>query len=178
MGWPGVARRPVAVLRSAASRAGRSYRVAVVRGRWYVVAGWLVLVAALTFLIPGGGGGRSSGIGDLLPPGSHAVEVEERSLSEFRVPVLSDTSVVVHDQAGLSVLTRADVALWALSHTQAYLDGTVPPGRGQVIAAVPVPTSTPDTAVTYLYVSAGTSLAQTDALAREYAARRRRSTPR
>ncbi|OMQ16547.1 hypothetical protein A7K94_0201810 [Modestobacter sp. VKM Ac-2676] len=86
------------------------------------------------------------------------------------MPVLSQTSVVVHDPDGLSVLTQADVALWAATHTQAYLDGNVPAGRGQIVAAVPVPTSTPETAVTYLYVSNYTSLARTRDLAREYAA--------
>ena len=163
-------RRWVGTARSAATRAGAGYRGAVVRGRWYVVGGWVALVTILTFVVPAGAGGGGNDIGDLLPPGSHAVEVEKQALSEFRVPVLSETTVVVHDPAGLSLLTRADVTLWALSYTQAYVNGDVPDGRGHIIAAVPVPTSTPDTAVTYLYVSAGTSLEETDALARAYAA--------
>ena len=163
------ARRLLTAARAGLGRAGEAYRAGVVRGRWLVVGGWLVVAAVLAIAVPAGGGGRS-GLGDLLPPDSHAIEVEQRALSEFRVPVLSETSVVVHDPAGLSVLTRADVALWAASHTQAYLSGAVPAGPGQVLAAVPVPTSTPETAVTYLYVSPGTSLTATDALAREYAA--------
>ncbi|HEY6744344.1 MAG TPA: MMPL family transporter [Mycobacteriales bacterium] len=161
-------RRLPGPVRAAARRAGRAYRAAVVRGRWVVVGAWLVLAAGLTFGVPAGGGG-GGGLGDLLPPDSHAVEVQQRSLAEFRVPVLSETSVVVHDPGGLTLLTRADVALWALSHTQASLNGSVPDGPGHVIAAIPVPTSTPDTAVTYLYVSSGTSLEETDSLAREYA---------
>ena len=162
--------RLLAATRSATGRAGHGYRAAMVRGRWYVVGGWIALLAVLTLVVPGGDAGRGNELGDLLPPDSHAVEVAKRSLSEFGVPVLSETTVVVHDPGGLSLLTQADVALWALSYTQAYLDGAVPDGRGQIIAAVPVPTSTPRTAVTYLYVSAGTSLEQTDTLAREYAA--------
>ena len=163
------ARRLLTTAHVLAGRAGETYRIAVVRGRWLVVAGWLAVAAVIMFLVPSASGGGSD-LGDLLPPDSHAVQVEQRALNEFRVPVLSETSVVVHDPAGLSVLTRADVALWAASHTQAYLSGSVPTGPGQIIAAIPVPTSTPETAVTYLYVSPGTSLTGTDALAREYAA--------
>jgi RND superfamily putative drug exporter len=141
-----------------------------VAARWFVVAGWIGLTVLVSAVLPTAGGGGGAGIGDLLPDGSPAVAVQQRSLELFQVPVLSQTSVVVHDPDGLSVLTRADVALWALTHTQAYLNGAVPPGRGQILAAVPVPTATPETAVTYLYVSDRTSLARTRQLAQEYAA--------
>ncbi|MQA32158.1 MMPL family transporter [Modestobacter roseus] len=151
-------------------RAGRAYRDAVVKARWFVLVGWLALTVVVSALLPTAGGGGGADIGNLLPEGSPAAAVQERSLELFRVPVLSQVSVVVHDPDGLSVLTQADVALWAAAHTQAYLDGDVPPGRGQIVAAVPVPTSTPDTAVTYLYVSNYTSLERTRDLAREYAA--------
>ncbi|WP_089304490.1 MMPL family transporter [Geodermatophilus pulveris] len=158
-------RAPAAALRAA----GRLARSAVVAGRWVVVAGWLALaVAALLVPAPSGGGGGDD-VGGLLPPGSEAVAVQARSLELFRVPVLSETTVVVHDPAGLDPLTRADVALWALAHTQATLEGGVSPTGEQVVAAVPIPTSTPDTAVTYLYVTRGTSLAEATALGRQYA---------
>lgn len=149
----------------------RGFRAAVVRGRWLIVLVWL---AGATFATlnpapaidrPGGGD-----FGSLLPADSQAFAVQQRSLSLFQVPVLSDTAVVVHDPGGLSVLTRADVTLWALAHTQAYLDGEVPGERGQIFGAVPLPTTGSDTAVAYLYVSPYTSLAQTVALGRQYAA--------
>ena len=124
-------------------------------------------VAAVVLPAPSGGGG--DGVGGLLPPDSEAVAVQERSLELFRVPVLSETTVVVHDPEGLDPLTRADVALWALAHTQATLQGDVSPSGEQVVAAVPVPTSTAETAVTYLYVTQGTSLAEATSLARQYA---------
>ncbi len=156
---------PTRVLR----RAAAAYRGAMVAGRWFWLAGWTALaVLAVALPTPRGGGGGSD-IDALLPPNSAAAAVQERSLQEFRVPVLSQTSVVVHDPAGLSPLTRADVALWALAHTQATLDGGVSPSGRRIIAAVPIPTATPDTAVTYLYFSGGTSLSRATSLARQYA---------
>ncbi|WP_324277671.1 hypothetical protein [Blastococcus brunescens] len=114
-------------------------RTAVVSGRWLVLAFW-VASAVLAVVVPSPAQERSSGdIGGLLPPGSDAVAVQERSLDHFGVPVLSDTSVVVHDPGGMGLLTRADSTLWALAHTQAYLEGRVPPGRGQIIGAIPCP---------------------------------------
>lgn len=151
------------------TRFADGYRTVVVSGRWWVVAGWIAGTVLVSVLLPTARGG-DGGIGALLPPDSAAVEAQQLSLETFRVPVLSETSVVVHDPAGLSVLSRADVALWALSFTQAYLDGTAPTGPGNIIAAIPIPTATPDTAVTYLYVTPGTSLAETTALAQQYAA--------
>jgi RND superfamily putative drug exporter len=152
-----------------AGLAAATYRRAVVSARWMIVAGWIAATVLVSLVLPTAGGG-GAGIGSLLPEGSPAAAVQQRSLETFKVPVLSETSVVVHDPGGLSILTRADVVLWALTYTQAYLDGDVPPGRGHIIAAVPIPTSTPETAVTYLYVSGDTSLARTKQLAQEYAA--------
>jgi RND superfamily putative drug exporter len=149
---------------------GRAVRTAVVSGRWLVIVAWLGgAVFAVVSPAPGGGGGGGD-IGSLLPPDSEAAAVQQRSLEHFSVPVLSDTSVVVHDPEGLSVLTRADVALWAGAHTQAYLEGEVPPGTGHIIGAVPLPTGDPETAVTYVYTSPRTGLEERVALSQQYAA--------
>ncbi|MBY3555808.1 MMPL family transporter [Modestobacter lapidis] len=163
-------RRGARASRATTSWAARAYRHAVVSARWFVVVGWIAATVLVSAVLPTPGGGGGADPGSLLPENSPAAAVQQRSLELFQVPVLSETSVVVHDPNGLSVLTRADVALWALTHTQAYLRDAVPPGRGQIVAAVPVPTSTPETAVTYLYVSNYTSLARTRQLAQEYAA--------
>ena len=149
---------------------GRGFRWAVVAGRWLVVALWVAAAIAAVLLPTPSGGGGSNNFGGLLPPDSEAAKVQARSLEKFRVPVLSQTAVVVHDPGGLSALTRADIALWALQHTQATLRGEVPTADGNVVAAVPLPTDTPETAVTYLYTTGGTSLAKSTALARQYAA--------
>ena len=141
----------------------------MVAGRWLVVAGW-VLAAVVAVAVPSSGRAPSGGdLGGLLPSDSVAAAVQERSIDLFRVPVLSETSVVVHDPEGLDPLTRADVALWALAHTQASLEGTVPTEGEHIVAAVPVPTAQPDTAVTYLYMSQDTNRTEATALARQYA---------
>ena len=149
---------------------GRGLRTVVVSGRWLVVLLWLG-GAVFAFLnpVPTDSGG-SGHLGSLLPEGSAPVEVQDRSLELFDVPVLSDTTVVVHDPGGLSVATRAEVALQAFLQTRAYLRGEVPERRGEILGAVPVPTTTEETAVTYLYISPYTSLEKSAALAREYAA--------
>ncbi|MGY1707906.1 MMPL family transporter [Geodermatophilus sp. SYSU D00758] len=148
---------------------GRLLRGIVVRGRWLVLVAWLAGAVLATVLPSSGGNGGGGDIGSLLPPDSEAAAVQQRSADLFRVPVLSDTAVVIHDPDGLDPLTQADVALWALAHTQAYLEGNVPPGTGQIIGAVPVPTRSADTAVTYLYSSPRTGFDESTARARQYA---------
>jgi RND superfamily putative drug exporter len=97
------------------------------------------------------------------------VATQQRSLEKFEVPLISQVAVVVHDPAGLTLLTQADVALWALSFVKANQEGRTPEGPGQIVGAVPVPAVTPDTAVTYLYTSPGTAPQDTVALANGYA---------
>jgi RND superfamily putative drug exporter len=148
---------------------GRALRAAVVSGRWLVIGAWIAATVVTTVALPGDGGGGGSDIGSLLPADSEAVAALERSLAEFRVPALSDTSVVVHDPDGLSILDRADVVLWALNTTQDSMQDPGGSGAGRIKAAVPVPTTTPDTAVTYLYTTEWIALEDRVALAEEYA---------
>ena len=148
---------------------GRTYRAAVTSGRWVVVGLWVAAASMITLLVPSGGAG-GGGFGNLLPPDSPVLKVEERVLEEFRVPVLSGTSVVVHQPGGLSLLTRADSVLWALATTQDVIESPAPPLRGNLLAAIPVPTGRADTTVTYLYVTEGTGLRNTVQLSSAYAA--------
>ena len=145
------------------------YRAVVVTGRWLMVAGWLAVAIALPPASPTSGGTIGADVGTLLPPESAAVTAQERSLEKFAVPVVSQVAVVVHDPAGLTILTQADVALWALTFVQAADEGRIAPGPGQIIGAVPVPSVTPEIAVTYLYFSPDTSSEQVVALATVYA---------
>jgi len=156
------------VLGRASARAGRAYRAAVTSGRWVVVGAWLLLATLITLLVPSHGGG-GGGFGDLVSPTSPVLQVEQRILEQFRVPVLTGTTLVVHQPDGLSVLTRADSVLWALGTTQDVLDapGGAPPGSIQ--AAIPLPTGRSDTTVTYLFMSDGTGLRNSVRLGQEYA---------
>ncbi len=148
---------------------GGVYRTAVTAGRWVLVGGWIVAAAVVTMLVPSGAGSGGN-FGDLLPPDSPVLQVEKHIVETFRVPVLSGTTVVLHQPGGLSLLTRADATLWALATTQEALkaEGPIPPDR--LVAAIPVPTGRDDLAVTYLYVSPGTGLWGTVLLANKYAA--------
>ena len=84
------------------------------------------------------------------------LRVEREVLAEFRIPVLSGTTVVVHKPGGLGLLTRSDSYLWALSRTQQAASSPTPLPPGTIQAAIPVPTGSPATTVTYIYLSAGT----------------------
>jgi RND superfamily putative drug exporter len=134
-----------------------------------IVGVWVAAAALVTVLVPSGSG-SGGGFGDLLPPDSEVLKVQERALEQFRVPVVSGTTVVVHQPGGLSLLTRADAVLWALATTQDVLESPTPPPPGSLAAAIPVPTGRADTAVTYLYVTEGTGLRNTVRLASAYAA--------
>jgi RND superfamily putative drug exporter len=157
------------VLGLAAAHVGRAYRMSVTTGRWVVVAVWVLAAALVTTLVPPSGS-SGGGFGDLLPPESPVLQVQQRVLETFRVPVLSGTTVVVHQPGGLSLLTRADSVLWALATTQDVLEAPEPPPPGSIRAAIPVPTGRADTTATYLYMSEGTGLHNTVRLANAYAA--------
>jgi putative drug exporter of the RND superfamily len=157
------------VVAQAIARLGEVYRVAVTKGRWAVLATWIVAAVGVSVFVPTSHQ-ASNDFGELLPPNSSVIEVQERILEKFRVPLVSGTTVVVHQPGGLSLLTRADSVLWALATTQRSLEAPEPPGPGQIVAAIPVPTGRSDTTVTYLYASEGTGVWHTVQLAKQYAA--------
>jgi RND superfamily putative drug exporter len=165
---PRVLQRSVSAMSRGWLAVGRGYRIGVTAGRWVIVAFWVAAATLITVLIPSTSGG--SGFGNLLPPDSPVLKVEERVLQEFRVPVLAGTTVVVHQPGGLSLLTRADSILWALATTQEVVQAPTDPPPGSLLAAIPVPTGRADTTVTYLYVTEGTGLRNTVLLASTYAA--------
>ena len=150
---------------------GRGYRFIVITLRWVVLVGWVAAAVALTVLIPYRPDTTTgTTFGELLPADSPVFRVEQRILQEFRVPLLSGTTVVVHQADGLSLLTRADSLLWGLATTQDTLQSDNPPKADTIAAAIPVPTGRTDVAVTYLYVAPGTGLRDEVQLADRYAA--------
>jgi RND superfamily putative drug exporter len=149
---------------------GRIYRFTVTTLRWVVVVVWVAGAVAFTVLVPYRPDTSGSNLSDLLPADSPIFRVEQRILSEFRVPLLSGTTVVVHQAEGLSLLTRADSLLWALATTQDALQAGNLDKPGTIAAAIPVPTGRADVTVTYLYVSPGTGMRDEVQLANQYAA--------
>lgn len=148
---------------------GRVYRATVTRGRFVVVGFWVAAAICINVLIPAHGG-TGGGFGDLLPDDSTALQVQAQISKTFPVPVTAGTTVVLHQPDGLPLLTRADSLLWALATTQNILQAPVPPGPGEIAAAIPVPVGLPDTTVTYLFMTDGTGLHNTVRLAKNYAA--------
>jgi putative drug exporter of the RND superfamily len=159
--------RAAAVL---AAGLGRGYRFIVTTFRWVVLLGWVAGAVALTVLVPYRPDTTGSTFGDLLPADSPVFRAEQRILQEFRVPLISGTTVVVHQDGGLSLLTRADSLLWGLATTQDTLQSDSPPKADTIAAAIPLPTGRSDIAVTYLYVAPGTGLRDEVQLADRYAA--------
>ena len=149
---------------------GRIYRFTVTTLRWVVVVVWVAGAVAFTVLVPYRPDTSGSNLSDLLPADSPIFKVEQRILSEFRLPLLSGTTVVVHQAEGLSLLTRADSLLWALATTQDALQAGNLDKPGTIAAAIPVPTGRADVTVTYLYVSPGTGMRDEVQLANQYAA--------
>jgi RND superfamily putative drug exporter len=160
---------------------GRIYRFTVTTLRWVVVLAWVGAAVALTVLMPYRPDNTGSNLSDLLPNDSPIFKVEQRIYQEFRVPLLSGTTVVVHQPDGLSLLTRADSLLWALATTQDTAEGRgqakqraqpkqAQPKPGTIAAAIPMPTGRTDLTVTYLYVAPGTGLRDEVRLADQYAA--------
>jgi putative drug exporter of the RND superfamily len=150
---------------------GRGYRFIVITLRWIVLLGWVSAAVALTVAVPyRPDTTTTTNFGELLPADSPVFRVEQRILQEFRVPLLSGTTVVVHQADGLSLLTRADSLLWGLATTQDTLQSGSQPKAGTIAAAIPVPTDRADVAVTYLYVAPGTGLRDEVQLADRYAA--------
>jgi RND superfamily putative drug exporter len=86
------------------------FAAAVVRWRFAVAVGWVVLVAAALAWLPSVEEAQSGSLGDLVPLGAAAITAEERSAELFAFPLSSRTVVVERDPSGLSVARLANAA--------------------------------------------------------------------
>ncbi|RMB61468.1 MMPL family transporter [Tessaracoccus antarcticus] len=159
-------RRVGAALHAAGRATGRTYRWIMTSGRWLVVLGWIAIAVLVPRLIDDRP--PATDFGNLVTPENPVVQDELRVLSQFDVPVISGTTVVLHQQGGLGALARADSYLFAASTTQEALR-IADPGPDRIIAAIPLPTGRSDTTVTYLFASDQTSPRSMYNLAHDYA---------
>lgn len=154
--------------------AGWSYRRAVIVFRWPVLAAWALAVVVVSLLpVPE----RSAGSGDfsdILPVDSPAIRVEQRSLAQFRVPVLTGTTVVLQTREPLTPATRVAVAKRALEISGPLIRGD-PPEPGSPLAALPIPLVASRTSVTYLFFAPDTSIWTSTRQAHLYASSLRRA---
>ena len=115
------------------------YARTVVALRWWIAAGWVVVVVAVTSVltIPAGPGGLAG----FVPTDAPAIKTELASFVDFGFPLYSRTILVQHDADGLSPWTQAEAVLLAAGITQrAYADDIFP-----VIGALPLSNLVPGT---------------------------------
>jgi RND superfamily putative drug exporter len=108
------------------------YARTIVRLRWLIVTGW-VLLAALASVYQPPARGSGSGVDGLVSLESPAVQTELASFEAFGFPLLSRVAVVQRDPSGLSALTHAESVARAAAVTQGQYDDV-----GPILGAIPV----------------------------------------
>ncbi|MDQ3725338.1 MAG: MMPL family transporter [Actinomycetota bacterium] len=69
----------------------------IVALRWLIVPAWIAGAILATIHLPSIFASEASDLGSLLPRDSEAVQVEEKAIDVFGVPLLSRTMVIAHD---------------------------------------------------------------------------------
>ncbi len=69
----------------------------IVALRYLIFPAWIATAVWVSFSLPSIFGSEAAELGSLLPRDSAAIEVEERGIAVFGLPVLSRTMVVAHD---------------------------------------------------------------------------------
>jgi RND superfamily putative drug exporter len=89
---------------AAAGLLARGYAFVVVGLRWFIIAGWIAAVAlAIVFLPPLNAG--SSGLSNLIPPGSAAAHAEADASRLFGFPIDAAVAIVQRNPHGLPTAT-------------------------------------------------------------------------
>jgi RND superfamily putative drug exporter len=140
-----------------------------VGARWWIVVGWVVVLAALITISgrvePGG-----DKLASIIPLDSPAIQAEIRSVEEFGFPLSSRIVVVQRDPGGLSRFTQARAVLAAIGVDQT-------PQPAPLLGALPLTnsiklsgsTGETDTAViTYLFMNPRSGFARQEAAAQRY----------
>ncbi len=147
------------------------YATAVVRWRWWVIGGWL-LVLVLCLVRPPLGRPSAEDAANIIPLDSPALLAEKRSLEEFGFPLSSRTTVVQRDAAGLSPYIQSESVLEAIAtdqHPQAYpLLGALPlPNLARI---TPGQREQGTTILTYLFMDPRSSFSSQSDAAHAYIA--------
>ncbi len=90
--------------RAAAGLLARGYALVVVGLRWFIIAGWAAAVAAAIVFLPPLNAG-SSGLTDLIPPGSAAAHAESDATRLFGFPIDAAVAIVQRNPHGLTTAT-------------------------------------------------------------------------
>jgi RND superfamily putative drug exporter len=157
--------------KSEAGGLARLFAWLVVTFRWFLVAGWAVVLVAAAVWLPAKS--SNADLGGFAPPDSRAIATETTSAKAFGFPILSRTMLVQRDAGGLSQAAQqraVERAVAVAKHTA----GDV----GPIVAVVPIanaqgvfPSSSErdTTALSYVFTKPGTTFGQEVAAARTYA---------
>ena len=147
----------------------------MVRHRWQVVAGWLVLLWAMSALLPDAPGSLEGGVESIVSADSPAIHTEVRSYQAFGFSLLSRTSVVQRDPDGLPF----DVQARALRRGVTVSRGGAQ-DVGPIVAAVPIVNTfglfpgsreANTTVITWLFMPPNVSFNRQYSLGRDFAER-------
>ncbi|MGH3151726.1 MAG: MMPL family transporter [Streptosporangiaceae bacterium] len=89
---------------TAAGLLARGYALVVVGLRWFIIAGWAAAVAAAIVFLPPLNAG-SSGLSNLIPPGSPAAHAEADASRLFGFPIDAAVAIVQRNPHGLPAAT-------------------------------------------------------------------------
>ncbi len=154
-------------------RSARVFAAVVVALRFLIPLGWVAAAVAVTVSLPQLGAEGGAPIGDIVPEHSEAEQATQAATELFGFPLASDTAVVQHNDAGLSVATQRRSFRAALATTRG--GGAAP---GELLGAIPItdaPASaleaggTATTMLTYLAFQQGLGGATRVDLAEQYA---------
>jgi RND superfamily putative drug exporter len=149
---------------------------AIVWLRFLIIPAWIAAAVLASTGLPSIFNAETSSLGNLLPRSSKPLEVEERALKTFGLPLLSRTIVVASEPAGFT--PRQNVAA-------ARYIGTVDRGKaGNTLRAAPLPDAPGvlysrrpgTTLVTYLYIDPELNDSESGDAAHAFAAGLQRAT--
>jgi RND superfamily putative drug exporter len=99
----------------AAGLLARGYAFVVVSLRYFIVGGWAAVVVLAIMFLPPLSATSTSGLSQLVPPGSAAARAEADAARLFGFPIDAAVAVVQRDPQGLPVATRDRALRQALS---------------------------------------------------------------
>jgi putative drug exporter of the RND superfamily len=148
----------------------RAIARAIVWLRFLIVAAWIAAVVLATVHLPSAFESESADAGSLLPHSSKAVEVEEKAIKTFGLPLISRTMVVAANPQGFSAAS--------LSATGKYIAAADRKEGKSALRAVPLidtpgllaSQKTATTLVVYLYIPTVLSEDEQQEAAEDFAA--------
>jgi RND superfamily putative drug exporter len=149
---------------------------AIVWLRFLVVPAWIAAAVVASIQLPSIFNAETADLGNLLPRSSRSIEVEEKAIKSFGLPLLSRTIVVAREPKGFTAGQNAAAAR--------FIGKVDSGGAGELLRAAPLPdapgvlaSNHPGTTlVTYLYIDPSLSESNAVDLARSFAAGLQRST--